>query len=294
MNKISVIILREFTTRILKKSFIILTILMPFMMASIVAVPFILGQFEDDKESTIAVVDQTGLYRDCLKSNERYHFVFFDQMTPELRSDTSEITAVLQITDDLTRNPKAASLASTSEIQLNLTEYVENQLAEKVRHDKLAAYNIPELENILDEMEQPFALTTLKWDNDGNESETFGDVALIAGCIFTFLIYMFVMSYGGMVMQGVTEEKTNRIVEIMVSSVKPFQLMMGKIIGVALVGFVQLAIWGVMLALIFAGASYFLGADAVAEAAAAQSAAGPGAMAVPEASGMAEFTAMLM
>ena len=293
MNKISVIILREFTTRILKKSFIILTILMPFMMASIVAVPFILGQFEDDKESTIAVVDQTGLYRDCLKSNERYHFVFFDQMTPELRSDTSEITAVLQITDDLTRNPKAASLASTSEIQLNLTEYVETQLAEKVRHDKLAAYNIPELENILDEMEQPFALTTLKWDNDGNESETFGDVALIAGCIFTFLIYMFVMSYGGMVMQGVTEEKTNRIVEIMVSSVKPFQLMMGKIIGVALVGFVQLAIWGVMLALIFAGASYFLGADTVAEAAASQSAAGPGAMAVPEASGMAEFTAML-
>ena len=293
MNKISVIILREFTTRILKKSFIILTILMPFMMASIVAVPFILGQFEDDEESTIAVVDQTGLYHDCLKSNERYHFVYFDQLTPELRSDTSEITAVLQITDDLTRNPKAASLASTSEIQLNLTEYVENQLAEKVRHDKLAAYNIPELENILDEMEQPFALTTLKWDNDGNESETFGDVALIAGCIFTFLIYMFVMSYGGMVMQGVTEEKTNRIVEIMVSSVKPFQLMMGKIIGVALVGFVQLAIWGVMLALIFAGASYFLGADAVAEAAAAQSAAGPGAMAVPEASGMAEFTSML-
>lgn len=293
MNKISVIILREFTTRILKKSFIILTILMPFMMASIVAVPFILGQFEDDEESTIAVVDQTGLYHDCLKSNERYHFVYFDQLTPELRSDTSEITAVLQITDDLTRNPKAASLASTSEIQLNLTEYVETQLAEKVRHDKLAAYNIPELENILDEMEQEFTLTTLKWDNAGNESETFGDVALIAGCIFTFLIYMFVMSYGGMVMQGVTEEKTNRIVEIMVSSVKPFQLMMGKIIGVALVGFVQLAIWGVMLALIFAGASYFLGADTVAEAAASQSAAGPGAMAVPEASGMAEFTAML-
>ena len=82
MNKISVIILREFTTRILKKSFIILTILMPFMMASIVAVPFILGQFEDDEESTIAVVDQTGLYHDCLKSNERYHFVYFDQMAP--------------------------------------------------------------------------------------------------------------------------------------------------------------------------------------------------------------------
>ena len=214
-------------------------------------------------------------------------------MTPELRSDTSDITAVLQISDDLTRNPKAASLGSTSEIQLNLTEYVENQLAEKVRHDRLADYNIPELQHILHEIDQQFTLTTMKWDNEGNESETFGDVALIAGFLFTFLIYMFVMSYGGMVMQGVTEEKTNRIVEIMVSSVKPFQLMMGKIIGVALVGFVQIAIWGVMLALIFAGASYFLGADTMAEAAAAQSATGAGAMAVPETSGMAEFTAMM-
>ncbi len=107
MNKISVIILREFTTRILKKSFIILTILMPFLMAGIVAVPFLLGQLEDDKESTIAVIDQTGLYRDCLKSNERYHYVFLDHMTPELRSDTSDITAVLQISDDLTQSSLA-------------------------------------------------------------------------------------------------------------------------------------------------------------------------------------------
>ena len=261
MNKISVIILREFTTRILKKSFIILTILMPFLMAGIVAVPFLLGQLEDDKESTIAVIDQTGLYRDCLKSNERYHYVFLDHMTPELRSDTSDITAVLQISDDLTRNPKAASLGSTSEIQLNLTEYVENQLAEKVRHDRLAEYNIPELEHILNEIDQQFTLTTMKWDNEGNESETFGDVALIAGFLFTFLIYMFVMSYGGMVMQSVMEEKTNRIVELMVSSVKPFQLMMGKIIGISLVGFLQLAIWGVMLAGILFGASVLFGAD---------------------------------
>ena len=115
MNKISVIILREFTTRILKKSFIILTILMPFLMAGIVAVPFLLGQLEDDKESTIAVIDQTGLYRDCLKSNERYHYVFLDHMTPELRSDTSEPYCRFQTTSPVTpKRPRLARPAKSS------------------------------------------------------------------------------------------------------------------------------------------------------------------------------------
>lgn len=292
MNKISIIILREFTTRIRKKSFIILTILMPFLMAGIVAVPILLGQLQDDEQVTVAVVDQTGLYKDCLPSNAQYRFVFYDKMTPALRSDTAEVEAVLQITDDLAQHPEAAFLASHKELQLNMTEYIEQALAEKVRHDKVAAYDIPELEGILHDMEQDFTLTTLKWDSEGNESETSGDVAMMVGFLSTFLIYMFVMSYGGMVMQGVTEEKTNRIVEIMVSSVKPFQLMMGKIIGVAFVGFVQIAIWGVMLAIIFATASYFLGADSVAGAAAAQSAAA-NTMPAAQPSGTAEAIAML-
>ena len=90
----------------------------------------------------------------------------------------------------------------------------------------------------------------MKRNAEGDETSSNTYIAMTAGFIFTFLIYMFVMSYGGMVMQSVMEEKTNRIVELMVSSVKPFQLMMGKIIGVALVGFVQLAIWGVMLSII--------------------------------------------
>lgn len=99
----------------------------------------------------------------------------------------------------------------------------------------------------------------MKRTADGSTTSSDTNIAIAAGFIFTFLIYMFVMSYGGMVMQSVMEEKTNRIVELMVSSVKPFQLMMGKIVGIALVGFVQLAIWGIMLAVILTVAGTVFG-----------------------------------
>ena len=262
MNKINIIILRELTTRVNKKSFIVMTILMPFLMVLLVMAPVLLGQITGDNQERIAVIDQTGKYAECLKSNKEYVFVRYDKMEASLKSDTTDITAILTITADLAENPKAATLSSSKEMQLSAVSYIENALGEQVRREKMASYNIPNLDAILDEMDQGFTLNTVRWDADGNESESSGALSLGVGFLFTFLIYTFVLSYGGMVMSGVMEEKTNRIMEIMVSSVSPFQMMMGKIIGVALVGFVQIAIWAVMFAALSSGAMYLLGPSA--------------------------------
>lgn len=262
MNKINIIILRELTTRVKKKSFIVMTILMPFLMVLLAMAPVLLGQITGDNQERIAVIDQTGKYAECLKSNKEYVFVRYDKMEASLKSDTTDITAILTITADLAENPKAATLSSSKEMQLSAVSYIENALGEQVRREKMASYNIPNLDAILDEMDQGFTLNTVRWDADGNESESSGALSLGVGFLFTFLIYTFVLSYGGMVMSGVMEEKTNRIMEIMVSSVSPFQMMMGKIIGVALVGFVQIAIWAVMFAALSSGAMYLLGPSA--------------------------------
>lgn len=250
MSKIWIIIQREFMTRVKKKSFILLTILMPFIFAALIMVPLMLATIEGDEQKTVMVVDKTGRYVGSLKSTANYAFVPTADNKDEFYTEDSEVEAVVQITADLAKNPKAVIIYSPREVKAELLSYVETCLGEQVRREKLSAYNIPELETIIADIQTDFHVATVKRNAEGDETSSNTYIAMTAGFIFTFLIYMFVMSYGGMVMQSVMEEKTNRIVELMVSSVKPFQLMMGKIIGVALVGFVQLAIWGVMLSII--------------------------------------------
>lgn len=262
MNKLTIVILREFTTRVKKKSFILMTLLMPFLFAALIFVPIWLGQIGSDQEK-IVVIDTTGRYFTALESNDEYLFVEAEAMDPAFKSDTTDVAAVLQITDNLAANPAAVSLSSRKEIQLNMLQYITLSLQEQIRRDKLEAYDIPDLDNIVKDLDSDFTIATTKWTADGEEASSSSDIAMGAGFLFTFLIYMFVMSYGGMVMSGVMEEKTNRIMEIMVSSVKPFQLMLGKIIGIALVGFVQMIIWGIMIAAIVIGAGMLLGPDVV-------------------------------
>ncbi|MBR1594271.1 MAG: ABC transporter permease [Alloprevotella sp.] len=252
MNKTLIIIQREFLFRVKKKSFILLTVLMPFIMVALVAIPLWLSSIKDSEQKMVAVVDKTAHYVPCLKDTKSYHFFSAPAMLPEFRSDTTAVIAVIAIDGDLAQNPKDVTMYSREEISAELLSYVESCLNEQVRKDKLEASGISDLDRIIADVQASLSVSTVKWNDKGEETSSNTGIAIAAGFIFTFLIYMFVMSYGGMVMSSVTEEKTNRIMELMVSSVKPFQLMMGKIVGVALVGFVQLAIWGVMLAVLLA------------------------------------------
>ena len=264
MSKIFIIIQREFLTRIQKKSFIILTILMPFIIAAVAVAPLLLASIKDDTQHTVMLVDKTLKYAPLFEDNESYHFVTAPEVLPEFREEDANVKAVILISEDLVENPNALKMYSSEEVPADLQRLTEDILSEKVRADKLASYNVEGLEEIIASAEANISAQTVKWTDDGGETSSNSGIALGVGFLFTFMIYMFVMSYGGMVMQGVMEEKTNRIMEIIVSSVKPFQLMMGKIIGIALVGFVQIAIWGVMLTAILTAVSFIMGTPEVA------------------------------
>ena len=255
MNKTLIIVEREFMTRVHKKSFILLTVLMPFVFAALIFVPVALAQIKDGEQKAVALVDHTGRYAKEFADDASWRFVAEKRLSP-----SEDYEATIVISADLADNPSAVQIYSEKEVSPDLLRLVESRLNERLRQDRLEKSGIEGLERIIDELNQGVSVRTVKWNADGDETSSNTFVAMGAGFLFTFLIYMFVMAYGAMVMQSVLEEKTGRIVELMISSVKPFQLMMGKVIGVALVGFVQLIIWGTMLAAIIAAASFFFGA----------------------------------
>lgn len=267
MSKIGLIIEREYKTRVFKKSFILLTFLSPILFAALIAVPLWLAQIDNDEQKNIIVIDQSGLYKQALVSNETYHFEFTDAPMEQARQDApKELTGILLITDDLAGQGKA-TLYSDKQINVETQNHVENLLSEYVENMKLASYNIPDLKQIVEEARTEISISTVKWSKDGEEKEASAELALIIGMITAFIIYMFIVMYGAQVMSGVIQEKTNRIVEVIVSSVKPFDLMMGKIISIALVGLTQVFMWVVLTLLLSRGVIALMGLDAAATSA---------------------------
>lgn len=261
MNKVGIIIQREFINRVSKKSFILLTILMPFIFAALIFIPLWLSTVKGGEQKTVAVIDATMKYLPHFKDDESWHFVGVPRMEASFRSDSTLFDAVVEIKADLAEHPEAVTIYSRKEVPNSLSRLVSETLDEQVRQDKLLRYDIPQLPSILQDVNRKLNIRTVKWGEDGSESESDAGAAMAAGMVLTFLIYMFVMSYGGMVMQSVMEEKTNRIVEVIVSSVKPFQLMIGKIIGIGLVGVAQLAIWAVLIMVLLAVAGGISGSS---------------------------------
>jgi ABC-2 type transport system permease protein len=260
MSKIGLIIKREYLRRVSKKSFILLTFLTPFLFAALVFVPLWLSSIKGDEVHTIAILDSTGKYVPLFEDTETYRFIHSDQsMDTYKQIPDKEIFAFLTITEDLLENPKAATLYSKKQIPGELNRLVNMTLKKQIESDKLATFNIPNLTEIIKESKINFNIQTIKWGDDGSEKQSSSVVASITGVIFTMLIYMFIMIYGAMVMQGVMEEKTNRIIEIMISSVKPFDLMMGKIIGIGFVGLTQVFLWAIMTLILITGGSFLIG-----------------------------------
>ena len=270
MNKILIIIQREFLKRVRTKGFIILTITMPFIMAALVFVPLWLSSIENDEQQKVAVIDPTGVYAKALKASKSSAFSAQPVITEEMRSEDSPYDAVVAISGDLVKNNGKVTIYSHKEIPGNMLDYIQSKLNETVQKQKLEATGIAGLDKIIDDVQRDVNMKTVKWSKEGDEQASSTYVAIIVGGIFTLLIYIFVITYGGMVMQSVIEEKTNRIIELLVSSVKPFQLMMGKIIGVMLVGIAQMALWGVMLSIIMTVASVGFGVSQAQSIAAGQ------------------------
>lgn len=261
MSKIGLIIKREYLYRISKKSFLILTFLTPVFFAALVFVPLWLSSIKGDEIHNVIVLDRTGKYAPLFEDADNYKFIAGDKSLDSYKNaDDKSIYAILNITDDLLKQPKAATLYSEKQIPGELSRMINQVLSRQLESEKMATYNIPNLKEIIKESKINLEINTIKWSEDGSESESSALVASIVGLIFTVISYMFIMAYGAMVMQGVMEEKTNRIVELMVSSVRPFQLMMGKIIGIGFVGLTQMLLWGILtLVLVVGGQFLFFG-----------------------------------
>lgn len=266
MRALNLIIQREYLTRIKKKSFIILTILMPVLFIALIFVPLMLAGIKDSETKRIMVIDSTGKYFSHLKSSEYYSFEALSNSGEEVKSKVgNEFFGILQINEDLAINPKGATFLSEKQAPMDLLTYLNHTFSEIVKKDRLNTLAIKDnIEpQIIDDIQNivmnsgTISVTTLRWDKDGAEKETSTAVAASIGGLFTTVMYMFILMYGTMVMNGVVEEKSNRIIEVMISSVRPFDLMMGKIIGIGLTGLTQLAIWFVIIAGVLGVREYF-------------------------------------
>ena len=263
MSKISLIIEREYLTRVQKKSFILMTILSPIIMVALVFAPIWLSKLSSDETRLIAIIDQTGLYKDIYHDTDEYHYTYTQgTLSPDqMRVDGDESAmpyAYVVIKDNLLDNPQGMTIYSQKQITSSCELNIISQMEDYLKDEKLLSYNIPDIKRIIDESDINLQVDTIRLEEDGAETQTSTEFVTIIGMAMTLIIYMFLMLYGGQVMSSVMQEKTNRIVEVMVSSVKPFELMIGKIVSIGLVGLTQLGIWIIFLVGIFLSAgAYF-------------------------------------
>lgn len=248
MSKIGLVIKHEYTQRVAKKSFLILTLLMPILFLALILVPLGLAQLDSSETQTIAIVDNTGKYAKLFESDEEFHFVSADIPTASLQEQSEEngYDAIVVINKDLIENEDGVTIYSNQFVNNRLERYVENLLSDYAEQERIDSYNIPDLKEIMEKTHANIEVRSIKWDKNGEEESGSSEMAMGVGFIFTMMMYMFVFVYGAQVMNSVMQEKTSRIVEVLVCSVKPYELMMGKIISVALVGLTQIAIWIVL------------------------------------------------
>lgn len=249
MHKIVLILKREYTTRVQKKSFIVLTLLMPVLMAALMILPAFFASMDDKESRTIAVYDGSAIFLGRLENTEftKYRFVPREEfLNLKENINVPEYYALLSIAPNvLTTN--TVQVFSGSNVPYDLKSQIKGKIQDIIEKDKMAEVirqtAIPDLEKKIESTRTHVNVETVKLGEGGQANKSSTEIGMVLGYIFGFLIYIFIFIYGGMVMQGVMEEKQSRIVEVIISSVKPFHLMMGKIVGIALVGLTQFAIW---------------------------------------------------
>jgi ABC-2 type transport system permease protein len=247
MNKVSIIIKREYMTRVRKKSFIIMTILAPVLMASLIIVPTLVMMNQDQDFKKIAVVeDGTDLFKGVIKNTKNLEFDYLENVKVDDLKSTFEQAGyygILYISPEVVNTPDAIQLISQKQPPIGLLTHIESALEKEIEKQKLMTFNIENLDEIMKNVDTKVSIQTVNIDDSGKVKETSTGIAMAMAYISGFLMYMLVFMFGAQVMRGVIEEKTSRVVEVIVSSVKPVQLMMGKIIGIALVGLTQFLIW---------------------------------------------------
>ncbi len=245
MNKILLIIEREFLSRVKKKSFLIMTVLGPILFAGITIIPTWLAM-RDATQTTVSVLDKSGLFAKRLKSNKETIFVSIDGSEEKAKQSlmkAGEHQMLLVIGETNGNTTPDIRIFSESNPSLDLVHSIEGQINSELKNVQLKSSGI---DPALVEKIKPDVDIKTTVLNDEGEKEGSSAAATIVGFGAGFLIYIFIFLYGSQVMTGVMEEKTNRVVEVIISSVRPFELMLGKIVGVAMVGLAQFLLWMIL------------------------------------------------
>lgn len=245
-SKIGIIIRREYLERVQKKSFIITTILMPVLIVALMIVPALIMAFQDVETKTVAVIDESGIIAPGLQGNEEIQFVnAFESRDSLLRS--GRYFGVLTIDADILARPQSAvKLYTTEASSLAIESMISSRIQNVYESEKLKTYDIPDLDKIMADIDTKVAMQTYRTDRDEEESQSSG-MSYAIGLTMEMILYMLMFIYGAMVMNSIIEEKNNRVLELVVSSVKPSQLMLGKIVGIGLVAVTQIMIWAILI-----------------------------------------------
>lgn len=220
---------------------------MPVLMLALMVAPALIMSLSTPDERTLAVIDESGIVLPTLVEHQPDYLVLAPTTEPldsALRSD--RYNGVLVIGADVAANPKA-TLYMHDAASVEFEGLLTSQIGDAVRDYRLKSYNIDNIQQILDESEANVNLSTIRVDDEGEGESTSSFLSFGIGLFSTFILYMFLLMYGQMVMTSIIEEKSNRVLELVVSSVKPTQLMLGKILGVGLVAVVQIIIWALLL-----------------------------------------------
>ena len=260
MRKIQLIIAREFMERVRKKSFIIATLLTPLLTVGLMIAPTLFMFYGTSDQKQVVVVDRSGLVADKLTPTSEVMFVDQSHLSKREACSTygedSGMFGVLYIGSEIERRDSVQLITNESS-SVMIEDVIRQQLNGIIEREKLRAHNIENLEEILASVATNIELATYENNGTGEEEtmeSTSSGISYVLGLVLGMMLYMLLILYGQMVLTSVVEEKSSRVIDVMVTSSTPFQIMMGKILGIALVAVTQIAIW----ALLVIAASKFL------------------------------------
>ena len=250
MSNFSVILKREYLSRVKKRSFLIITFLGPLFFAALMIAPSLMMMKSDSMEAkkTIAVLDETGWFDSKFENTDINTFLYTntDENIDTLKKLILEgvYDAALYIPATELNVPTNAKLYSNKQIPMSLSSYIKSEMKQEVEHRKLLAHGIDP--KIVKSVNTSINISTIRMDEEEGEKTSYAELESIIGLVLAVIVYFVIFLFSNQVLRGVIEEKSNRIIEVIISSVKPFELMMGKIIGIALVGLTQFLLWIVL------------------------------------------------
>lgn len=249
MRQIGIIIGREFKERVMKKSFILTTIFMPLLFLGLSIAPTLIMKYAGSEKRTISVIDESGEILPLLKSNDDVEFTpsnnsLADELKASLEND---IFGVLFIGENIIADPNNVQLYTNTSSSMTLEQNISSQIERIIEDIRLARMDKADIRDVLKQVSATVKLTTFRNDKEEENTASSAMASSVVGMVLGFILYFFLVIYGSMVMQSVIEEKSSRVLDVLVSTVKPFDLMMGKILGIASVAATQVLIWGVLI-----------------------------------------------